>query len=94
MPGASRSAAPIENPEACRDYAASLTARLDERLAKEAGPLSWQVTVPCSRAQGEAIGAMASFQSSVNPRRRRMRPDESRPDEWLIHAYFEREPRG
>jgi len=28
--------APIENPEACRDYAASLTARLDERLAKEA----------------------------------------------------------
>ena len=28
--------APLENPEACRDYAASLTARLDERLAKEA----------------------------------------------------------
>jgi metallo-beta-lactamase class B len=30
--------APLENPNACRDYAAGLTKRLDERLAKEAAP--------------------------------------------------------
>jgi metallo-beta-lactamase class B len=28
---------PLENPHACRDYAAALTKQLDERLAKEAG---------------------------------------------------------
>jgi metallo-beta-lactamase class B len=28
--------APLENPNACRDYAAALSKRLDDRLAKEA----------------------------------------------------------
>jgi metallo-beta-lactamase class B len=27
---------PLENPDACRDYAAGITKQLDERLAKEA----------------------------------------------------------
>ena len=47
--------APLIDRSACRDYAAQLTKPLDERLAKEEGEVSWRVTVPCTRAQGEAI---------------------------------------
>ena len=58
--------------------------------------MSWRVTVPCSRAQGEAIGAIGELPEfgESPPVIVADEPDESRPDEWLIHAYFEREPRG
>ena len=56
--------------------------------------MSWRVTVPCTRAQGEAIGAMDELPGFGDdpPVLVADEPDESRPDEWLIHAYFEHEP--
>ena len=52
------------------------------------------MTLPCTRAQGEAIATTEPFPDSDNP------PvlvadesDETRPDDWLIHAYFDHEPR-
>lgn len=56
--------------------------------------MSWRVTMPCTRKQGEAIGAnddLFSF-SDDSPVLVADEPDEGRPNEWLIHAYFEREP--
>jgi ribosomal protein L11 methyltransferase len=56
--------------------------------------LSFRVTIACNRAQGEAVGAMdelAGFGDSP-PILVADEPDESKPDEWLIHAYFDHEP--
>jgi ribosomal protein L11 methyltransferase len=53
--------------------------------------VSWRVTIPCTRAQGEAIaGADDALPDAVLVADE---PNPARPDEWLIHAYFEREPR-
>jgi ribosomal protein L11 methyltransferase len=56
--------------------------------------VSWRVTLPCNRAEGEAVGHMADpFDGHPNaPVLVADEPDEHRPDEWLIHAYFEQEP--
>ncbi|MFL6745590.1 MAG: 50S ribosomal protein L11 methyltransferase [Sphingomicrobium sp.] len=56
--------------------------------------MSFRVTVPCTRAQGEAIGAMADLPEFGDnpPVLVADEPDETRPDDWLIHAYFERQP--
>jgi len=56
--------------------------------------VSFRVTIPCTRAQGEAIGAMGEFAGFGDnpPVLVADEPDEARPDEWLIHAYFERPP--
>jgi len=56
--------------------------------------VSFRVTVRCTRAQGEAIGAMddiAGFGDSP-PVLVADEPDESKPDDWLIHAYFDHHP--
>jgi ribosomal protein L11 methyltransferase len=56
--------------------------------------VSWRVTIPCTRAQGEAIATAEHFPGAANPPV--LVADESdpaRPDEWLIHAYFDHEPR-
>ena len=50
--------------------------------------MSFRVTLPCTRAQGEAI-ADADLPGAVLVADE---PDSSRPDEWLIHAYFEHSP--
>ena len=57
--------------------------------------MSWRVTVPCSRAQGEAVGieGLADFEDGA-PVLVADEPDEKRPDDWLIHAYFDHEPTG
>ena len=69
--------------------------------------MSVRVTVPCTRAQGEVIAHGDDFfPDSANPpvlvaeecRAQAVRgtaehgTDESRPDDWLIHAYFEHPP--
>lgn len=56
--------------------------------------MSFRVTVACSRAQGEAIAeADTPFASSTNPPVLVAdEPDPQKPDDWLIHAYFEHEP--
>jgi len=56
--------------------------------------VSWRVTVPCTRAQGESIadGEDLFPLSAVQPVVVADEPDEARPDEWLLHAYFEQQP--
>jgi ribosomal protein L11 methyltransferase len=56
--------------------------------------VSWRVTVPCTRAQGEAVATTDDlFPGSESPPVLVAdEPDPSRPDEWLIHAYFDRSP--
>lgn len=56
--------------------------------------MSWRVTIACSRAQGEVIaGAEEVFPNSANPPVLVSdEPDASKPDQWLIHAYFEHSP--
>jgi ribosomal protein L11 methyltransferase len=57
--------------------------------------VSWRATLLCTRAQGEAIGAMdelPGFGANV-PNLVADEPDPSKPDEWLIHAYFDHEPK-
>ncbi len=56
--------------------------------------MSFRVTIACSRAQGEAIGAMEEFPGFGDnpPVLVADEPDQSKPDEWLIHAYFDHAP--
>ncbi|HVM37351.1 MAG TPA: 50S ribosomal protein L11 methyltransferase [Sphingomicrobium sp.] len=56
--------------------------------------MSWRATVPCTRAQAEALpDADQLFAGSTEPPVLVAdEPDESRPDDWLIHAYFEHPP--
>jgi len=56
--------------------------------------VSFRVTIGCTRAQGEAIAeADELFADSESPPVLVAdEPDESKPDEWLIHAYFEHSP--
>ena len=58
--------------------------------------MSFRVTIPCTRAQGEAIAdADHLFPNAENPPVLVAdEPDESRPDNWLIHGYFDHEPTG
>ena len=56
--------------------------------------MSFRVTVPCNRAQGEAIAdANDLFPGFPDPPVLVAdEPDPAKPDEWLIHAYFEHAP--
>ena len=56
--------------------------------------MSIRVTVPCTRALGEAIADAGELfpDSPTPPVLVADEPDESKPDEWLLHAYFEHEP--
>jgi ribosomal protein L11 methyltransferase len=58
--------------------------------------VSFRVTIPCTRAQGEAIvNAEDRFHGSDDPPVLVAdEPDPSKPDEWLIHAYFDHHPEG
>jgi ribosomal protein L11 methyltransferase len=58
--------------------------------------VSFRVTIPCTRAQGEAIANAEDLfsEAAEPPVLVADEPDEAKPDEWLIHAYFEREPTG
>jgi len=56
--------------------------------------VSWRVTIACSRAQGEAIagGEELFLDFPSQPVLVSDEPDPSKPDEWLIHAYFDQSP--
>ena len=58
--------------------------------------MSFRVTVPCTRSQGEAVaaGEMPFADDERSPVLVVDEPDAAKPDEWLIHAYFEHEPTG
>jgi ribosomal protein L11 methyltransferase len=54
----------------------------------------WKLTLPCTRAEGEALGgdipALADFDPA--PVIVATEPDEAQPDRWRIDAYFEGKP--
>ncbi len=56
--------------------------------------MSWRATIACTRAQGEAIGLEDDLfpLSESAPVLVADEPDESKPDAWLIHAYFDHQP--
>jgi ribosomal protein L11 methyltransferase len=58
--------------------------------------VSFRVTVPCTRAQAEAIaeGDTPFADGESPPVLVADEPDSAKPDDWLIHAYFEHEPSG
>src|SRR5206468_10960901 len=53
-----------------------------------------RATIGCTRAQAEAITTSDPFPNAASPPVLVAdEPDPAKPDEWLIHAYFEHEPR-
>ena len=56
--------------------------------------MSWRITLPCTRAQAEALpdGGDLFTDSGTTPVVVADEPDPNKPDEWLLHAYFDREP--
>ena len=55
--------------------------------------MSWRATIACTRAQAEsAPDPDELFPDASPPVIVAEEPDESRPNDWLIHAYFDREP--
>ena len=56
--------------------------------------MSFRVSIPCTRAQGEAIADEDVLFPSLGdpPVLVADEPDETKPDEWMIHAYFDHHP--
>jgi ribosomal protein L11 methyltransferase len=56
--------------------------------------VSWRATVACNRAQAEAIaeGGDHFANGETPPVLVADEPDPAKPDEWLIHAYFDHPP--
>jgi ribosomal protein L11 methyltransferase len=55
--------------------------------------VSWRVTLACTRGQAEELPDPAAlFQDGSEAVLVSEEPDARKPDEWMIHAYFEREP--
>ena len=56
--------------------------------------MSFRATIRCTRAEGEAVGAMDDLPGFGErpPVLVADEPDEARPDDWLIHAYFDHPP--
>ena len=57
---------------------------------------SYRVTLPCTRAQAEALPAADDLFAGAEPPPVLVvdEPDPAKPDDWLLHAYFEQEPTG
>lgn len=55
---------------------------------------SWKVSLPCTRAEGEALASIADPLPDLDPAPVIMtsEPDPARPEEWRLDAYFEGEP--
>jgi len=53
--------------------------------------VSWRATVPCTRAQAEALPD-ADDALPTNAVLVADEPDPASPDDWLLHAYFDHEP--
>lgn len=54
--------------------------------------MSWRATLPCTRVQAEALPDAGEQFGDVPPVLVADEPDPARPDEWLLHAYFDHEP--
>jgi len=53
--------------------------------------VSYRVTIPCTRAQAEALPDL-ELDAASPPVLVADEPDPARSDDWLIHAYFDHEP--
>lgn len=53
--------------------------------------MSYRVTLPCTRAQAEALPDLETDAANP-PVLVAGEPDPARPDDWLIHAYFDHQP--
>ena len=53
--------------------------------------MSYRVTLPCTRAQAEALPDLETDAANP-PVLVADEPDPARPDDWLIHAYFDHQP--
>jgi ribosomal protein L11 methyltransferase len=56
--------------------------------------MSWRVTIPCTRDQGERIADAEDLfpRSAIQPVVVADEPDESKPNDWVLHAYFDQQP--
>jgi ribosomal protein L11 methyltransferase len=56
--------------------------------------VSWRVTIPCTRDQGERIADAEDLfpRSAIQPVVVADEPDETKPDDWVLHAYFDQQP--
>ena len=54
--------------------------------------MSWRATLSCTRAQAEALPEAEEAFGDSPPVLVADEPDPDRPDDWLIHAYFDHEP--
>ncbi|MEO8175497.1 MAG: 50S ribosomal protein L11 methyltransferase [Sphingomicrobium sp.] len=56
--------------------------------------MSWRATLPCTRAQAEALPDADHLFAigAVPPVLVADEPDPARPDDWLLHAYFDHQP--
>jgi ribosomal protein L11 methyltransferase len=55
--------------------------------------MSWRVTLACTRAQAEAVADSDVFAEGPGPPVLVAdEPDPTKPDDWLIHAYFDHHP--
>ena len=59
-----------------------------------AEPRTWKVTLPCTRAEAEAVGADLIPLTLLDPLPVLMtsEPDPARPENWRLDAYFGEEP--
>ena len=57
-------------------------------------PDSWKLSLPCTRAEAEALALADDPLPGVDPAPVLLtdEPDPDRPDAWMLHAYFEGEP--
>jgi len=56
--------------------------------------MSWRATLPCTRRQAEALPDLPELapMGGSTPVLVADEPDPERPNEWLLHAYFDQEP--
>ena len=57
--------------------------------------MSWRVTLPCTRAAGRGAArrpTTCSPTATTPPVLVADEPDPAKPDDWLLHAYFDHEP--
>lgn len=57
-------------------------------------PESWKISLPCTRAEAEALTLATDPLAELDPTPVLMtsEPDENYPDQWLLEAYFEGRP--
>lgn len=66
----------------------------DALPTSQSRPESWKLTLPCTRAEAEALNIHIEALAQLDPAPVLMtsEPDEGQPDKWQLDAYFEGKP--